>query len=118
MWICCPFIPIRQDKSGHSQFSRQLGVLDLKLLVARPQFPRLVALVTNTVKEKKARRITPATTFTNLHPCCLKSQPYIMVYREKPSRACLECRAKRRKCDLSRPACRQCIRAGSRCEKY
>ncbi|EXK24007.1 hypothetical protein FOMG_19247 [Fusarium oxysporum f. sp. melonis 26406] len=41
-----------------------------------------------------------------------------MVYRGKPSRACSECRIKRRKCDLSRPACRQCVRAGSKCDGY
>ncbi|KAL4935643.1 hypothetical protein BDV06DRAFT_217276 [Aspergillus oleicola] len=41
-----------------------------------------------------------------------------MVYCGKPSRACSECRVKRRKCDLSRPACRQCVRAGSRCDGY
>ncbi|KAH7168396.1 hypothetical protein DER46DRAFT_597295 [Fusarium sp. MPI-SDFR-AT-0072] len=41
-----------------------------------------------------------------------------MVYCGKPSRACSECRIKRRKCDLSRPACRQCRRAGSRCDGY
>ncbi|RAH50514.1 Zn(II)2Cys6 transcription factor [Aspergillus brunneoviolaceus CBS 621.78] len=41
-----------------------------------------------------------------------------MVYRGKPSKACWECRVKRRKCDLSRPACRQCLRAGSRCDGY
>lgn len=59
-----------------------------------------------------------------------------MVYCGKPSRACLECRIKRRKvfyppcsrlnstnmrlgkCDLSKPACRQCVRAGSRCSGY
>ncbi|KAL5340140.1 hypothetical protein BJX70DRAFT_407613 [Aspergillus crustosus] len=36
----------------------------------------------------------------------------------KSSRACSECRVKRRKCDLSKPACRQCIRAGSKCSGY
>ncbi|KAH6991536.1 hypothetical protein EDB82DRAFT_119554 [Fusarium venenatum] len=41
-----------------------------------------------------------------------------MVYRGKPSRACSECRIKRRKCDFSRPACRPCVRAGSRCDGY
>ncbi|KAL4875465.1 hypothetical protein BJY04DRAFT_224025 [Aspergillus karnatakaensis] len=41
-----------------------------------------------------------------------------MVYRGKPSRACLECRVKRRKCDLSKPACGQCTRAGSKCDGY
>ncbi|KAE8419654.1 hypothetical protein BDV36DRAFT_250975 [Aspergillus pseudocaelatus] len=41
-----------------------------------------------------------------------------MVYCGKPSRACLDCRVKRRKCDLSRPACRQCVKAGSRCDGY
>ncbi|KAL2837294.1 hypothetical protein BJY01DRAFT_221132 [Aspergillus pseudoustus] len=41
-----------------------------------------------------------------------------MVYRGKPSRACLECRVKRRKCDLSKPACGQCVRAGSKCDGY
>ncbi|KAF5975352.1 hypothetical protein FBULB1_7413 [Fusarium bulbicola] len=41
-----------------------------------------------------------------------------MVYCGKPSKACSECRIKRRKCDLSRPACRQCRRAGSRCDGY
>ncbi|KAL3493483.1 hypothetical protein BJX62DRAFT_82052 [Aspergillus germanicus] len=41
-----------------------------------------------------------------------------MVYRGKPSKACSECRIKRRKCDLSSPACRQCVRAGSKCDGY
>ncbi|GFF32115.1 hypothetical protein IFM46972_03439, partial [Aspergillus udagawae] len=41
-----------------------------------------------------------------------------MVYCGKPSKACLECRVKRRRCNLSRPSCGQCLRAGAKCGGY
>ncbi|KAK0755700.1 hypothetical protein N5P37_011749 [Trichoderma harzianum] len=41
-----------------------------------------------------------------------------MVYRGRLSSACKLCRAKRRKCDETRPSCSQCTRAGAVCSDY
>ncbi|KAA8569916.1 hypothetical protein EYC84_002256 [Monilinia fructicola] len=41
-----------------------------------------------------------------------------MVYCGKPSKACVECRLRRTKCDTLTPSCSQCIRAGRTCTGY
>ncbi|KAF1845687.1 uncharacterized protein K460DRAFT_312336 [Cucurbitaria berberidis CBS 394.84] len=41
-----------------------------------------------------------------------------MVFRGKPSKACLRCRQRRLRCDQQRPSCRSCIRAGEPCDGY
>ncbi|CAD6582208.1 MAG: hypothetical protein ASARMPRED_000899 [Alectoria sarmentosa] len=42
----------------------------------------------------------------------------MMVYRGKPSKACLECRNRKLRCDLRRGSCGQCIRATLECSGY
>ncbi|PVH99448.1 hypothetical protein DM02DRAFT_529029 [Periconia macrospinosa] len=41
-----------------------------------------------------------------------------MVYRGKPSKACQRCRERKLRCDLQRPHCNSCLRAGVRCYGY
>ncbi|CAI6341220.1 unnamed protein product [Periconia digitata] len=41
-----------------------------------------------------------------------------MVYRGKPSSACLECRKKRSRCDQAVPSCGQCVRTKRKCSGY
>ncbi|KAB8298689.1 hypothetical protein EYC80_000866 [Monilinia laxa] len=41
-----------------------------------------------------------------------------MVYCGKPSKACVECRLRRTKCDTLTPSCSQCIRASRTCTGY
>ncbi|PWY72183.1 hypothetical protein BO94DRAFT_252030 [Aspergillus sclerotioniger CBS 115572] len=41
-----------------------------------------------------------------------------MVYCGKPSKACLECRVRRRRCDMTKPSCGQCLRAGAECTGF
>ncbi|KAF6232189.1 hypothetical protein HO173_009572 [Letharia columbiana] len=41
-----------------------------------------------------------------------------MVYRGKPSKACLRCRKRKLRCDLQRDSCGQCIRATHICSGY
>ncbi|KAF6236414.1 hypothetical protein HO173_005506 [Letharia columbiana] len=41
-----------------------------------------------------------------------------MVFRGKPSKACHRCRERRLKCDLVKPRCTQCLRAGRKCPGY
>ncbi|RAL62146.1 hypothetical protein DID88_002630 [Monilinia fructigena] len=41
-----------------------------------------------------------------------------MIYCGKPSKACVECRLRRTKCDTLTPSCSQCIRAGRTCTGY
>ncbi|PLB53569.1 hypothetical protein P170DRAFT_490813 [Aspergillus steynii IBT 23096] len=41
-----------------------------------------------------------------------------MVYRGRPSAGCSRCRTRRLKCDLKRPSCSQCVRAGCQCAGY
>ncbi|KAL4809504.1 fungal-specific transcription factor domain-containing protein [Aspergillus unguis] len=41
-----------------------------------------------------------------------------MVYRGKPSQACFNCRGRKIRCDLVRPACGQCIRTNRECQGY
>ncbi|KAF2646095.1 putative C6 transcription factor [Massarina eburnea CBS 473.64] len=41
-----------------------------------------------------------------------------MVFRGKPSKACQRCRDRKLRCDLQRPSCSSCLRAGTRCHGY
>ncbi|RFU24018.1 hypothetical protein B7463_g12321, partial [Scytalidium lignicola] len=41
-----------------------------------------------------------------------------MSFRGTPSKGCAPCRAKRTKCDYTRPSCSQCLRAGRDCHGY
>ncbi|KAF2747154.1 hypothetical protein M011DRAFT_468044 [Sporormia fimetaria CBS 119925] len=41
-----------------------------------------------------------------------------MVYTGKPSKACQKCKDRRIKCDLNRPACERCTKAGHICPGY